>query len=302
MSKFYAVKKGKQTGVFNNWSDCEQQVKGFSGAEYKSFSTRNEAEAYLNNQSSNTATDIQDNDILVYVDGSYSKLKKSAGFGCVFVQNNIVIKTISQPVEIDEEDNLWNVSAEIQGVLEAVRWSIKHKLKKIYIFYDYEGLEKWVNGSWKANKRSTQKYIELMHEYNRKIDFQFIKVKAHSGVLFNEMADELAKAALDSKNVYSEDRNLVNQVQLSKKYTLHEFNDLVGDISNEICLVKYNGFTFNEHILSKFAKSIWKQENKKIKDLKNIQINLEIETMTIEISYNLKSNLTEEKTIRLVGE
>lgn len=43
---FYAVQKGRQTGVFTSWSTCETQVKGFSGAVYKSFPTRGQAEAF----------------------------------------------------------------------------------------------------------------------------------------------------------------------------------------------------------------------------------------------------------------
>lgn len=46
-AKYYAVIKGRQTGIFTSWSKCEQQVKGFSGAVFKSFSTRGEAEAAI---------------------------------------------------------------------------------------------------------------------------------------------------------------------------------------------------------------------------------------------------------------
>lgn len=45
--KYYAVLKGRKTGVFANWSDCEEQIYRFSGALYKSFKTRGEAEAAL---------------------------------------------------------------------------------------------------------------------------------------------------------------------------------------------------------------------------------------------------------------
>ncbi len=47
MPKFYVVRKGRQTGIFTTWPECQEQVTGFSGAEYKSFSTRVEAEAWL---------------------------------------------------------------------------------------------------------------------------------------------------------------------------------------------------------------------------------------------------------------
>ncbi len=42
--KHYVVWKGKQPGVFSSWKDCEQQIKGFEGALYKSFETIGEAE------------------------------------------------------------------------------------------------------------------------------------------------------------------------------------------------------------------------------------------------------------------
>ena len=43
--KYYVVWKGRETGIFTSWADCETQVKGFVGAEYKAFGTLKEAEA-----------------------------------------------------------------------------------------------------------------------------------------------------------------------------------------------------------------------------------------------------------------
>ena len=45
--KYYAVRVGHNPGIYVNWSDCEVQVKGFPGAQYKSFSTEAEAKAYM---------------------------------------------------------------------------------------------------------------------------------------------------------------------------------------------------------------------------------------------------------------
>ena len=45
--KYYAVRRGRQTGIFNTWEACSAQVTGFAGAQFKSFATRAEAEAYL---------------------------------------------------------------------------------------------------------------------------------------------------------------------------------------------------------------------------------------------------------------
>lgn len=40
MAKFYVVWRGRQTGVFTTWAECEAQVKGFPGAQFKSFPSR----------------------------------------------------------------------------------------------------------------------------------------------------------------------------------------------------------------------------------------------------------------------
>ena len=45
--KFYTVWKGVCPGVYSSWQDCQQQIKGFKGAMYKSFSTKEEAERAL---------------------------------------------------------------------------------------------------------------------------------------------------------------------------------------------------------------------------------------------------------------
>lgn len=47
-SKFYAVRKGRHTGIFYTWDECKDQIQGFSGAVYKSFPTEEEAQAYMN--------------------------------------------------------------------------------------------------------------------------------------------------------------------------------------------------------------------------------------------------------------
>lgn len=42
--KYYVVWNGKKTGVFDSWEACKEQVDGVENAQYKSFSTRKEAE------------------------------------------------------------------------------------------------------------------------------------------------------------------------------------------------------------------------------------------------------------------
>jgi ribonuclease HI len=47
--KYYVVWKGLKTGVFLKWEECKKQVKGFSGAIYKSFNNKELAEQAFKN-------------------------------------------------------------------------------------------------------------------------------------------------------------------------------------------------------------------------------------------------------------
>lgn len=47
MAKFYAVARGRTTGIFTDWSECFDSVNGFSNAKYESFKKRKDAERFL---------------------------------------------------------------------------------------------------------------------------------------------------------------------------------------------------------------------------------------------------------------
>lgn len=44
---FYAVAKGRTTGIFKTWPECEAQVKGFPGAKYKKFDSEESAQGFV---------------------------------------------------------------------------------------------------------------------------------------------------------------------------------------------------------------------------------------------------------------
>ena len=50
--KIYAVKVGRKPGIYLTWSDCQEQINGFSNAKFKSFSSYDEAHNFLNFQES----------------------------------------------------------------------------------------------------------------------------------------------------------------------------------------------------------------------------------------------------------
>jgi len=45
--KYYAVNRGRRTGIFLDWPSCQDQVSGYKGAIYKSFNTKEEAELFV---------------------------------------------------------------------------------------------------------------------------------------------------------------------------------------------------------------------------------------------------------------
>ena len=85
--KVYAVKKGLKTGIFSTWEECKKQVHGFPGAQYKSFPTMQEAEAYLGNSENLISQPEQDEDACIaYVTGVLMLLRvriPMAAFYCI---------------------------------------------------------------------------------------------------------------------------------------------------------------------------------------------------------------------------
>ena len=89
-----------------------------------------------------------------------------------------------------------NVAGEILGSICAMEYAKSNGYKQICIYYDYEGIEKWANNMWKANKKGTQEYQKKVAKYRETLEIIFVKVLAHSGDFYNEKADMLAKKAV----------------------------------------------------------------------------------------------------------
>lgn len=193
--KFYAVKKGKKIGIYNTWNDCKEQVNGFSGAEYKSFETLNEAKYYIEDKK-NEVFKNSDSCLEAYVDGSYEHCIRAYGSGVVILKDNKVEKTYSTKGENESLVSMRNVAGEIEAAKIAMQYCISNKVENLTLYFDYEGIEKWCNGAWKANKEGTIDYKKFYDSIKNKLNVKFVKVKAHSGNKYNEEADRLAKASI----------------------------------------------------------------------------------------------------------
>lgn len=241
--KIYAVRKGRETGLFTTWAECQRQVTGYSGAEYKSFTDVDEARAFLttgvNEKTIQTGRDAkkagmsgaeffadpgaqgktagQDHSrtqetaepsgedyrvylrepktAVAYVDGSYDKVSGDFSCGVVFLYQGQE-EHYSERFSNRTLSSMRNVAGEIKGSETAMRAALEKGVEKLVIYHDYEGIAKWCNGAWKANKEGTRAYQAYYQEVSSRISVIFVKVRGHSGDKYNDMADQLAKRAL----------------------------------------------------------------------------------------------------------
>lgn len=221
--KFYAVRKGRKTGIFTTWDESRAQVHGFPSAEYKSFPTMEGAKAFMelgmdgknqlpfgdsaqscDNQDSsmvfnqtalNAATNADEPELVAYVDGSYDQSTKRFSYGMVILENGEE-KTFNKSFSNTNLASMRNVAGEIMGARAAMEYAIANNKKRLVIYHDYEGIAKWPLGIWKTNKEGTIAYKAYFDEAKTKVSIRFQKVTGHSGDKYNDYADKLAKQAL----------------------------------------------------------------------------------------------------------
>lgn len=211
-TKYYAVKKGLSTGVFFTWDECKKMVDGYPGAIYKSFPTFEEAECFVKgvpyvkvegsaltatNQGKNSAVDVvyEPGALIAYVDGSYNVATEEFSYGMVLLAEGVE-ETFSEKYADAELASMRNVAGEIKGAEVAMRFAVEKGYRKLYLYHDYEGIAKWCQGLWKTNKEGTIAYKAYYDSIKDRLEVVFMKVAAHTGVTYNEMADKLAKKAL----------------------------------------------------------------------------------------------------------
>lgn len=219
--KYYAVRKGKTTGIFTTWEDCKKQVAHVSGAEYKSFPTEGQARAYLENTGDSSQPhaaspensmlppqgnasgdaalpmyqELQPDSAVAYVDGSYRNDTKSFSYGVVFFHQGEELH-LSRKVEDPSLVSMRNVAGEIKGAQASMELALERGVRSLTIFHDYEGIARWCTGEWKATKAGTQAYKHFFDSIKDRLGVRFVKVRGHSNDRYNDLADSLAKKAI----------------------------------------------------------------------------------------------------------
>ena len=263
--KYYAVKQGRKVGGFNTWDECKQAVDGFSNAIYKSFSDYNEAYKFVFKE--NKKSKDKKANVFAYIDGSYDDYKKAFSYAGIIFNNGEKIE-FSNANNDKELVELRNVAGELYASMYVMKYAKQNNIKEIIIYYDYAGIEMWATDKWKANLKLTQQYAMFSKEIMKDVNIIFHKVKAHSGVEYNEEVDKLAKKALQKFNnnqeiesdeeIYKMDvDDVFSSIKGSK--SLHQVNILMGN-----CLVS------PEKLLIA-VKDKWKKKKRTIKEIQNIK-------------------------------
>ena len=199
MAKFYyAVKEGRLPGIYDTWAKCEAQVKGFKGAKYKKFPSYDEAVDFIEDEGDflRPGDVLKSNEMIAYVDGSFDLKTRTYSYGVVLISDDDDKRTLSGREDDKSLAEMRNVSGEIKGAMVAMEEAIRLNKDILYLYFDYTGIEHWAKGDWKTNKEGTKKYKEYYDGIKTKLNVVFIKVRAHSGVEYNEEADRLAKEAI----------------------------------------------------------------------------------------------------------
>lgn len=189
--KYYAIKDDLNHEIVDSWDLCKEHLKNYTKPKYKSFKTKEEAEAFLNGE-------ILDDNITApkaYIDGSFDSKTNAYSFGGVLIIDGKEYP-YKKKFEPDEYSSLRNVAGEIQGAGFIIAYAVKKGIKELHIFYDYLGIEKWFTHEWKANSKITVDYQILADRVKDKIKVYFHKVKSHTNNHYNDYADKLAKEAL----------------------------------------------------------------------------------------------------------
>ena len=202
--KYYAVRSGRIPGIYDSWDACRAQVIGFPGAEYKSFPLRADAEAYFRGTETPDQRPLPDDGqpdpslsfVEIYVDGSYRADTGEYSYGMVVLQEGEEL-CFKQKFTDPENASMRNVAGEIRGAMAAMAFALENGYDVLYLYYDYAGIRYWCTGEWKTNRPGTAAYHAYCRSIRDRLDLRFRKVKGHSHDRYNDLADHLAKEALD---------------------------------------------------------------------------------------------------------
>lgn len=206
-SKFYAIKYSIDSNgdsienlILQSWSECEPLVKG-KNANYKSFSTMEEAQSYLNTKSLMLIKGVDtypDDCFHLYVDGSYNTTTDKYSYAFIAVKNNIIHHIQYADSKNTALKDLRQIVGELEAAVKSVGYVKNENENQMVILFDYKGVCCHATGEWERTERLSQRYYEVMNKFmNEGMNIAFVKVDGHTGDIYNEITDSFAKLAID---------------------------------------------------------------------------------------------------------
>lgn len=142
------------------------------------------------------------NNLVIYTDGSYQQETGGCTGAFVVLQNDEL--QFGARINITDQALVqsWNVSGElvvVAAALNILAGAIGSNEVNLNIHYDYNGVRNFIECEpkpWKAKKFISRMYVEAFNKFKQSspnVHIQFTKVKAHSGIYWNEVVDSIAK-------------------------------------------------------------------------------------------------------------
>lgn len=209
--KFYAVKRGRKTGLFTVWAECAAQVKGFQGAVYKGFMTEEEARAWLGGADARTeqpraaaemaAPSAPDADYIIYTDGSCLRNPGGAGGWAAVIETAatgaVEEKSGGAPETTNNRMELTAALMALSAVPEGARVALYTDSQYLKNAFTKFWLPAWKKRGWKKADGepvlNQDLWVQLDAAFAAR-QVQFHWVKGHAGNPRNERCDALARA------------------------------------------------------------------------------------------------------------
>ena len=158
--KYYVVWKGRKKGIFKSWAECEEQVKGFVGAEYKAFGTLKEAETAFKSEyeaykgKSASAGKWREASVKPVIPSICVDAACSGSPG-IMEYRGVFLESGKEFFRIGPFPDGTNNVGEFLGIVHALTWLTKHK-KNMPIYSDSQTAISWVfTGKCKTKLKHT---------------------------------------------------------------------------------------------------------------------------------------------------
>ena len=209
--KFYAVKRGRKTGLYTVWAECAAQVKGFQGAVYKGFMTEEEARTWLGDadarteqpHASVTATEpsAPTADYIIHTDGSCLRNPGGAGGWAAVIETTatgaVEEKSGGDPETTNNRMELTAALMALRAVPEGARVALYTDSQYLKNAFTKFWLPAWKKRGWKKADGepvlNQDLWVQLDAAFAAR-QVQFHWVKGHAGNPRNERCDALARA------------------------------------------------------------------------------------------------------------